>query len=82
MRTTLTLDDDVAMALKRMQKRFPDKSFKAIVNDLMKKGLAAEGEVKRPKFEIRTFDAIPKPGLNFDNIQALLSQVEGDDRKW
>ncbi len=82
MRTTLTLDDDVVLGIKRIQKKRPEASFKQIVNDVMKKGLAAEGEAKRPKFKVRTFDAIPKPGLNFDNIQALLSQVEGDDRKW
>lgn len=82
MRTTLTLDDDVALGIKRIQKKRPDTSFKQIVNQLIKKGLAAEGEVARVPFKIRTLDAIPKPGLNFDNIQALLSQVEGDDRKW
>lgn len=81
-RTTLTLDDEVMLGIRRMQKKRPDASFKQIVNDLMKKGLAAEGAAKRPKFKIRTFDAIPKPGLNFDNIEELLSQVEGDDRKW
>ncbi len=82
MRTTLTLDDEVMLGIRRTQKKRPDASFKQIVNDLIKKGLAAEDVVKRPKFKIRTFDAIPKPGLNFDNIQSLLSQVEGDDRKW
>lgn len=82
MRTTITLDDDVVLGIKRVQKRKPDASFKQIVNQLMKKGLAAEGEVVKVPFKIRTLDAVPKPGLNFDNIQALLSQVEGDDRKW
>jgi hypothetical protein len=82
MRTTLTLDDDVVLGLKRLQKKRPDASFKQIVNAVIKKGLEVEAGEKRPKFKIRTFDAIPKPGLNFDNVQALLSQVEGDDRKW
>lgn len=82
MRTTLTLDDEVVVGIRRLQKRRPEASFKQIVNDLMKKGLESETGTKRPKFKIRTFDAIPKPGLNFDNVQALLSHVEGDDRKW
>ncbi len=82
MRTTLTLDDDVALGIKRIQKKRPEASFKQIVNQLMKKGLAVEGEVVKTPFKIRTFDAIPKPGLNFDNVQALLSLVEGDERKW
>ncbi len=82
MRTTLTLDDEVAIGIKRIQKKRPDASFKTIVNDIMRKGLVAEGEVKLIPFKIRTRKAVPRPGLNFDNIQALLSQVEGDDRKW
>lgn len=82
MRTTLTLDDNVALGLKRLQKRYPEKTFKAIVNDVIKTGLAANGEQTKVPFKIRTGDAIPKPGLNFDNINELLSIVEGDDRKW
>ena len=82
MRTTLTLEDEVILGLKQIQKKRPEASFKSIVNDIMKKGLAAEGVAKRAPFKIRTGQAVPKPGLNFDNIQALLSQVEGDDRKW
>ncbi len=82
MRTTITLEDEVVLGIRRVQKKRPDASFKRIVNDLMKKGLESDVAVKRPKFKIRTSDAIPKPGLNFDNIQALLSQVEGEDRKW
>jgi len=82
MRTTLTLDDEVVVGIRNLQKKRPDASFKQIVNDVIKKGLEAETGEKRPRFKIRTFDAIPKPGLNFDNVQALLSQIEGDDRKW
>ena len=83
MRTTLTLDDDVVLGIKRIQKNRPNSTFKQIVNDLMKKGIEAEIPSKRREFKLRTFpNAKPKPGLNFDNIQALLSQVEGDDRKW
>jgi len=82
MRTTLTLDDEVVIGIKRVQRKRPGTSFKEIVNQLMKKGLAAEGEVLKVPFKIQTFDAIPKPGLNFDNVQTLLSQVEGEDRKW
>ena len=79
MRTTLTLDDDVVLGIKRIQRKRPDASFKQIVNQLMKKGLAAEGDVERVPFKIRPMkNAKPKPGLNFDNVWALLSEVEGD----
>ncbi len=82
MRTTLTIDDEVAAGLKRIQKRHPGKSFKDIVNDVMKKGLAVNGDIPRVPFKIRPLKNMkPKPGLNFDNIWALISEVEGDFHK-
>jgi len=82
MRTTLTLDDEVTLGIKRIQKKRPDASFKQIVNQLMKKGLAAEGEIVKVPFKIEPMkNAKPKPGLNFDNVWALLSEVEGDSYK-
>lgn len=82
MRTTLTLDDDVVLGIRRLQKKRPGASFKQIVNQLMKKGLAAEGEVVKTPFKIRPMkNAKPRPGLNFDNVWALISEVEGDFHK-
>ncbi|MEJ7848130.1 MAG: hypothetical protein WKF92_08590 [Pyrinomonadaceae bacterium] len=82
MRTTLTLDDEVIVGIKRIQNKRPEASFKQIVNQLMKKGLAAEGEVVNTPFKIRPMkDAKPRPGLNFDNVWALISEVEGDFHK-
>lgn len=82
MRTTLTLDDEVVLGIKRIQRKRPDATFKQIVNQLMKRGLAAEGEIVKVPFKIRPLkDAKPRPGLNFDNVWALLSEVEGDFHK-
>ena len=82
MRTTLTLDDEVTLGIKRIQKKRPDMPFKQIVNQLMKKGLAAEGEIAKVPFKIRPLKgAKPKPGLNFDNVWSLISEVEGDFHK-
>ena len=82
MRTTLTLDDEVVLGIKRIQKKRPGTPFKQIVNQLMKKGLAAEGEIIKVPFKIRPLkDAKPRPGLNFDNVWALISEVEGDFHK-
>ena len=41
MRTTLTLEDDVAQALRQRAKE-TNRSFKAVVNEVMRAGLAAE----------------------------------------
>ncbi len=79
MRTTLTLDDEVVVGIKRIQKKRPEASFKEIVNQLMKKGLAAEGEVLKVPFKVNPDrKAKPKAGLKFDNIWKLLAEVEGD----
>ena len=42
MRTTLTLDDDLAEALNRAA-RLTGRSFKAVVNDTLRRGLAESG---------------------------------------
>jgi len=42
MRTTLTLDDDLAEALNRTA-RLTGRSFKAVVNDTLRRGLAQSG---------------------------------------
>ena len=42
MRTTLTLDDDLADALNRAA-RLTGRSFKAVVNDTLRRGLAQSG---------------------------------------
>ncbi|MGB7201202.1 MAG: hypothetical protein WBD16_02925 [Pyrinomonadaceae bacterium] len=82
MRTTLTLDDEVMIGIKRIQQKRPGTTFKQIVNQLMKKGLAAEGDVANVPFKIRPLkDLKPKPNLNFDNVWALISEVEGDFHK-
>jgi len=82
MRTTLTLEDSVADGLKRLQRRHPERTFKDLVNTTLKAGLAAEGEGIRVPFKIRALNnARPKEGLNFDCINELISQVEGDFHK-
>lgn len=79
MRVTVTLEPEVIHGIRQIQQRRPDASFDQIVNEILRKGLEAEEKFTLiPLFN----DAVPKPGLNFDCIQQLLSQVEGDDRKW
>lgn len=78
MRTTLTLEDEVVVGLRSLQKKRPEATFKQIVNEVMKQGLAVEGEIKRVPFKIRTIKgAVPRPGLDFNNVWKLLSEVEG-----
>jgi plasmid stability protein len=78
MRTTLTLDDDVAAKL-RAEARRSGRSFRDIVNDTLRRGLATRriGPTRRP-FKVATRDLGKLlPGLSLDSVADLVEQVEG-----
>lgn len=77
MRTTLTLDEDVASRLKS-EARKSGRPFKQVVNEALRKGLAKRpaGE-KIPPFKVKARSMGLYPGLNYDNIGELLEQIEG-----
>ena len=81
MRTTLTIDDDVAFGLKKVQETTPDRSFKEIVNGILRKGLVDNPVAKSKRFKVKTFSLGLREGLSLDNIEELLDQVEGPMRK-
>jgi plasmid stability protein len=78
MRTTLTLDDDVAAKL-RAEMRRSGKSLKDTVNEILRLGL--NSKKKRPvreRFRVRARDlGRLRPGLSLDNVSDLLEQLEG-----
>jgi len=77
MRTTLTLDEDVAARVRELQ-RASGSSFKTVVNDLLRRGLAARQEsVPEEPFRVRARPLRKRPGVQLDNIGELLEQVEG-----
>ena len=78
MRTTLTLDDDVAAKLKAEARR-SGRPFREIVNDTLRRGLAARRtSARRQAFKVDARDlGALKPGLSLDNVVDLLEQVEG-----
>jgi hypothetical protein len=78
MRTTLTLDDDVAAKLKAESRR-AGRPFRAVVNDTLRRGLATRRvTARRRPFKIAARDlGSLKPGLVLDNIGDLLEQLEG-----
>jgi hypothetical protein len=78
MRTTLTLEDDVAAKLKAEARR-SGRPFREIVNDTLRRGLAARRSSARSqafKVHVRDLGDL-KPGLSLDNVAELLEQVEG-----
>jgi len=78
MRTTLTLDDDVAAKLKAEQSR-AGLPFKEIVNETLRRGLASRrAAARRHAFTVTARDlGALKPGLSLDNIGDLVEQTEG-----
>jgi hypothetical protein len=80
-RTTITIDDDLAPKLEAEMRR-TGRSFKATINHLLRLGLATRRELRKPtKFEVRARPLGARPGLNFDNVADLLEQLEGPARR-
>jgi hypothetical protein len=81
-RTTLTLDEDVARRLKAEVRR-SGKPFRTVVNELLRAGMA--GRPKRvlpPPFVVNTRDlGALRPGLSLDDVGALLEAAEGSLHK-
>ena len=77
MRTTLTLDEDVAAKLKSLARR-SGRAFRTVVNDTLRRGLAtASTDQARRPVKVNNRDLGLRPGLSLDNIGALLEQIEG-----
>jgi hypothetical protein len=80
MRTTLTLDDDVAVQIEtlRQSRRV---SLKTVINDTLRRGLAEATTARRdPKelFRTRSFD-VGEALIPIDNIAEALAVAEGED---
>lgn len=78
MRTTITLDDDVAEKLQAEMRRRRTNNFKETVNDVLRRGLVVRRELAAAQpFRVRARRLGTKPGLNYDNVSELLEQLEG-----
>ena len=77
MRTTLTLDSDVAAKAKRGAARL-GKPFKSVINSALRIGL---DEVLKPPaakpYRVKPIQMGLKKGYSYDNIGELLEQLEG-----
>ena len=79
MRTTLTIDDDVAAELERLR-RTGKASLKDLVNDALRLGLREmiSPPKKRKPFRTQSFDVGGVLVKNIDNIGELLAEIEGE----
>jgi plasmid stability protein len=81
MRTTLTLDEDVAAKL-REQSRRSGRPFKAVVNEVLRLGLNTQQTPKNLEpFQIQARDLGLRPGVQLDNIGEVLEQLDGPAHK-
>ncbi len=77
MRTTLTIDDDVATLLKKENRRSGE-PFKQTVNRCLRIALTASPQRARPKpFKVTPIDLQLPEGVNLDKTSEILEALEG-----
>ena len=80
-RTTVTLDEDVVERLKQ-EARSRGLPFRQVLNDVIQSGLvAACAPSQAPPFRIKPKRMGTRPGINYDNIAALLEIGEGESHR-
>ena len=77
MRTTLTLDEDVASLLNKEVRRSGE-SFKQVVNRFLRLGLTASKRPTRKPFRVKPLNLGLPP---FEKVEELLEYLEGPDHR-
>jgi hypothetical protein len=80
MRTTLTIEDDVAVELERLR-RERDQNLKDVVNDVLRRGLREmRSRPKRKPFHTTDHD-MGSFLINVDNAAEAIAHAEGENFK-
>ena len=75
-RTTVTLDPDVATKLKALSHR-RHASFKETLNDVLRRGLAADGARKTaPRFKVEPHAGGFRPGVDPARLNQLVDELD------
>ena len=77
MRTTITLDDDVAVRLERIQ-REQGRSFKDVVNATLRAGLD-RGNAAPQQYRLPTYDMRLRPGIDLTHALQLAAELEDEE---
>lgn len=82
MRTTLTLDEDIAARLQAESRR-TGRSFKEIVNEHLRMSLAQSRALKSmSSFRVVAADfGGPAGASSYDNVESLLEESEGTEHR-
>jgi len=78
MRTTLTLDPDVVQLLKDAEAR-QRRSFKAVVNDAIRRGLAPQTSVRDAgPYRVRPHETALRSGIDVAGFNRLADELEDE----
>lgn len=80
MRTTLSIDDDVANLLEKEIRR-SGSSFKEAVNHYLRLGIMASKRRESKPFVVTPRPLSLPPGLSYDNVEELIEALEGPAHK-
>jgi hypothetical protein len=82
MRTTMTLEKDVAAKLEQVARK-RRQPFKAIVNEALRAGLAILDRPVAPRAPFHTtgFDLGPSLVGSLDDVEGVLTRVEGESHR-
>ena len=79
MRTTLTIEPDVAQEIRQ---RMADKklTLKRVVNDALRAGLSKTGKKEKiPRFVVKPWPLGLMPGIDYDKLGQLLDRLDTED---
>jgi len=79
-RMTVRLDEDVAECLKQ-EARSRSLPFRQVLNDVLRSACLPRAPSQAPPFLIKPKRMGTSPGINYDNIAALLEIGEGEGHR-
>lgn len=80
MRTTLTLDPDVAARV-RQEVRRSGKALKAVINQALRRGLGMEPKPRAaPRFRVQSHPLGAQPGVDLERMNQLSDELEVSER--
>ena len=78
MRTTLTLDSDIAQRL-RQELASGKKSFKEVVNERLRLGFGLKKAKDRPPFRVKAHSSAFLPGIDQNKLNQLVDQLQVEE---
>jgi hypothetical protein len=79
-RTTLSLDDDVASLLEKESRR-SGVSFKEVINRVLRLGLMAANRPERKAFAVKPRKLGLPSAVTYDNVEQFVEQMEGPEHR-